>query len=159
MLRLLHQGFTLFFIISIALFSCKTAPKETVSADDNFNAYKESFIEDLWKHYPVMASSVGYHNYDSVLIVPDAASMEVQLAFVKHHMDELAKIDEKALSVNNRTDYLMIRDQLDLTAWNVNSYKGYEWDPSTYNVTGTFAEMLNGSMNPLKTGFVIFTCE
>jgi hypothetical protein len=145
-----YQRFTLLFLISIILLSCKTGPLETVSPDDEFNQYKESFMEDLWKNFPVIASSVGYHKYDSVLIVPDNASREVELAFIKKHLDELAKRDENALSVSNRIDYLMIRDQLDLNAWNVNSYKAHEWNPASYNVTGTFAEMLNGKYEPLE---------
>ena len=137
------------FVVTV-LYSCKTTPPESASPDDGFNQYKESFIEDLWKHYPVLASSVGYHNYDSVLIVPDNSSREKELAFVKTHLDALAKIDEKTLSDNNRTDYLMIRDQLNLFSWYITSYKGFEWDPSSYNINGPFAEMLNGSYAPLE---------
>jgi uncharacterized protein (DUF885 family) len=137
-------------LVVALLYSCKSTPSETVSPDDAFNQYKESFIEDLWIHSPVWASSVGYHKYDSVLIVPDNASREKELAFVKTHLDALAKIDEKTLSDNNRTDYLMIRDQLNLFSWYITSYRGFEWDPSSYNINGPFAEILNGSYAPLE---------
>jgi uncharacterized protein (DUF885 family) len=142
--------FVLWIFVFTALYACKTVPPETVSTDEAFNQYKESFIEDLWKHAPVWASSVGYHKYDSVLIVPDNSSRESDLAFVQAHLDTLGKIDEKSLSDNNRTDYLMIRDQLKSIAWDINSYRAFEWDPSEYNVNGTFAEMLNGSYAPLE---------
>jgi uncharacterized protein (DUF885 family) len=139
-----------FILVVNLLLSCKTAPQETTSANDEFNKYKELFIEDLWKHYPVMASSAGYHKHDSVLIIQDNASRETELTFVKNQLDQLSKIDEKALSVNNLTDYLMIRDQLNLLAWYVNSYKAYEWNPSSYNITGPFAKMLNGQYESLE---------
>jgi uncharacterized protein (DUF885 family) len=138
-------------LVFAALHSCKRTPPESASPDEAFNRYKESFIEDLWKHFPVWASSVGYHNYDSVLIVPDNSSREAELAFVKTHLDSLGKIDEKSLSDNNRTDYLMIRDQLNGQSWYLGSYKSFEWDPSFYNITGPFAEMLTGSYAPLET--------
>jgi uncharacterized protein (DUF885 family) len=138
-------------LVFAALYSCKRTPPESASPDEAFNRYKESFIEDLWKHFPVWASSVGYHNYDSVLIVPDNSSREAELAFVKTHLDSLGKIDEKSLSDNNRTDYLMIRDQLNGQSWYLGSYKSFEWDPSFYNITGPFAEMLTGSYAPLET--------
>ena len=143
----------LFFAILIFAFllSCKSTTEKTVNPDDAFNQYKESFIEDLWKHYPVMASSMGYHKYDSVLIIPNDASRKVELAFVKNHLDVLNQIDQNSLSVNNRTDYLMIRDQLNLFAWDIDNYKAYEWNPSTYNITGPFAEMLNGRYEPLES--------
>ncbi len=137
--------------ISIGFFSCnKKEEQQVVSQDDRFNIYKESFIEDMWKHYPVWASAVGYHRYDSVLIIPDKASREREHAFASMHLDSLSSIDEKSLSANNRTDYLMIRDQLHLISWYVNEYKSYEWDPSSYNITGPFAEMLNGSYDSLE---------
>ena len=150
MLAFRIKKFSLYILISATLLSCKTAPNETTSPDAAFNQYKESFIEDLWKHYPVMASSVGYHKYDSVLIIPDNSSMVVELTFAKNHLDELDKMDVNALSVNNRTDFLMIRDQLNLIVWSVNTYKAHEWNPSTYNITGPFAEMLNGRYEPLE---------
>lgn len=143
------KSLLLIFVFAV-IYSCKTTPSETISTDDTFNQYKESFIEDLWKHAPAWASSVGYHKYDSVLIVPDNSSREADLAFVKAHLDTLSKMDEKALSDNNRTDYLMIRDQLKSIAWDIDSYKGFEWDPSEYNITGPFAEMLNGSYEALE---------
>ena len=145
-----YHKFVLCIFVSAALVSCKTEPKETTSADDLFNQYKESFIEDLWRHDPVRASSAGYHKYDSVLIIPDKSSLETVISFVKNHLDELKRIDENALSVNNRIDYLMIRDELNLLAWNVKSYKAFEWDPAMYNVTGSFAEMLNGKYESLE---------
>jgi len=150
MLAFRIKKFSLYILISATLLSCKTAPNETTSPDAAFNQYKESFIEDLWKHYPVMASSVGYHKYDSVLIIPDNSSMVVELTFAKNHLDELDKMDVNALSVNNRTDFLMIRDQLNLIVWSLNTYKAHEWNPSTYNITGPFAEMLNGRYEPLE---------
>ena len=150
MLAFRIKKFSLYILISATLLSCKTAPNETTSPDAAFNQYKESFIEDLWKHYPVMASSVGYHKYDSVLIIPDNSSMVVELTFAKNHLDELDKMDVNALSVNNRTDFLMIRDQLNLIVWSLNTYKAHEWNPSTYNITGPIAEMLNGRYEPLE---------
>lgn len=143
--------------ISIGFFSCnKKEERQVVSQDDRFNIYKESFIEDMWKHYPAWASAVGYHRYDSVLIIPDKASREREQAFASMHLDSLSSIDEKSLSANNRTDYLMIRDQLHLISWYVNEYKSYEWDPSSYNITGTFAEMLNGSYDSLENRILNF---
>jgi uncharacterized protein (DUF885 family) len=133
------------------IYSCKNTAPEDTSSDEAFNRYKESFIEDLWKHFPLRASSVGYHKYDTMLIVPDHAAREAELAFVEGHLKSLNKIDEKKLSDNNVTDYLMIRDQLNLLSWNIKSYKGFEWDPSSYNVTGSFSEMLNGSYATLES--------
>lgn len=128
----------------ILFFSCNRT-EQLVSQDERFNDYKESFINDLWKQYPVWASSVGYHNYDSALVIPDDDSRNKELAFASAHMDSLNSFDETLLSDNNRTDFFMMKDQLSWISWSINEYRFHEWDPSEYNVTGTFAEMLNGT--------------
>lgn len=119
--------------------------------DKNFDAYKERFVEELWQTYPGWASSVGYHKYDSVLVVPDAAAREKELAFCKKHLDSLAQYDEKSLSDNNKTDRLMIKSQLEASIWAVNEERAYEWNPTAYNVSERFAEILNGTYDSLNT--------
>jgi uncharacterized protein (DUF885 family) len=140
------------FVLGCIILSCTTRTNESAaSLDGPFDSLKESFIRDLWKTYPVAASSMGYHNYDSVLIVPDKSSLDLERAFANAYLDSLKSIDEKLLSDNNRTDFYMIRDQLNYIIWSANEYKSYEWNPSTYNVTGTFAEMLNNNYDSLET--------
>lgn len=128
----------------VFLISC-SRNENTLSQDDRFNTYKESFIKDLWKQYPVWASSVGYHDYDSILPIPDKEDRALELAFASKHTDSLSLFDENSLSDNNQTDYFMIRDLLESITWSINDYRSYAWDPSEYNVTGVFAEMLNGT--------------
>ena len=138
-------------VISILSACQKPKDEQQASQDDRFNTFKESFIEAMWKLYPVTASSMGYHNYDSVLIVPDQASIDAEIAFASAFTDSLKFFDESLLSVNNRTDYLMIRDQLNYILWSAQEYKSDEWDLSSYNVNGTFAEMLNNNYDALET--------
>jgi uncharacterized protein (DUF885 family) len=142
------------FIISIVFSAChdNRGNVETETAADmnpQFETYKTNFIEDLWKVYPTWASSQGYHKYDSVLIVPDDAARQRELAFVKANLDSLKNFNIKALSNNNITDYYMIENQLKSTEWGINELKSFEWNPSEYNVSGPFAEMLNGSYDSI----------
>lgn len=124
---------------------------KTVSAvlDNQFDKYKENFIEELWKVYPGWASSVGYHKYDSILVVPDDASRAKELAFAKANLDSLNSYDLNSLSDNNKTDHHMIMNQLNSIIWGVNEQRSYEWNPSEYNVSGAFAEMLNNNYDSL----------
>lgn len=117
----------------------------TTAIDIPFDNYKNNFIEAYWKVYPTTASSVGYHKYDSVLVVPDENSRNNELAFAQANLDSLKKYDINNLSDNNKTDYYIIENQLKSIIWNINDYKAYQWDPSVYNVSGTFAEMLSGN--------------
>jgi Bacterial protein of unknown function (DUF885) len=120
--------------------------------DDNkaFDKYKNTFIEKLWKINPEWASSQGYHKYDSVLLVPNDKLRQAQLNFVKSNLDSLKNYPIDYLNDNNKTDFYMIKNQLESTMFYINEFKSYEWNPSEYNVCGSFAEILNGNYEPLE---------
>lgn len=134
------------------LMACHTeTPKQEATAgqDGHFDHYKEQFIERLWELYPGWASSQGYHKYDSVLIVPDEAQRSKELAFCKANLDSLKAFDLQSLSDNNQTDYHLIESQLRSTEWYSTTFRSYEWNPSDYNVCGSFAEMLANNYDSL----------
>jgi Bacterial protein of unknown function (DUF885) len=120
--------------------------------DDNkaIDKYKNTFTENLWKINPEWASSQGYHKYDSVLLVPDGKLRQSQLNFVKANLDSLKNYPIENLNDNNKTDFYMIKNQLESTEFYVNEFKSYQWNPSEYNVCGSFAEILNGNYEPLE---------
>jgi uncharacterized protein (DUF885 family) len=120
------------------------------AADKRFDAYKERFIIELWKVYPAWASSVGYHKYDDVLVVPDENSRGREMAFCKAHLDSLKKYQLADLSDVNKTDYYLIDNQLKYAMWGITDEKQYEWDPSAYNVSGGFADMLGNNYDSLN---------
>lgn len=141
-------------IICISIASCGSDTQATETqtlADMNrpFDKYKERFIEELWKVYPGWASSQGYHKYDSVLVVPNDASRAKELTFAKTNLDSLKSFDINGLSDNNKTDYYMIENQLRSTEWSIIELRSFEWNPSEYNVSGAFAEILNGNYDSL----------
>ncbi|MFL5763982.1 MAG: DUF885 domain-containing protein [Bacteroidia bacterium] len=141
-------------VISLSLFSCgsdKNSEDKKAAADLNpaFDTYKNNFIEELWKVYPGWASSQGYHKYDSVLVVPDDAERAKEIAFAKANLDSLKKFDLAGLSDNNKTDHHMIGNQLNSIIWSVNEMRSWEWNPTEYNVSGAFAEILNGNYDSL----------
>jgi uncharacterized protein (DUF885 family) len=141
-------------IITILLASCLGESKEAEAkivhnANPQFENYKSRFIEELWTVYPGWASSQGYHKFDSVLIVPNEASRAKELSFAKANLDSLKSFDISGLSDNNKTDYYMIENQLKSIDWSINEMKSFEWNPSEYNVSGAFAEILNGNYDSL----------
>ncbi len=140
-------------ILSIALFSifisCKKSELDNATQNKNFETYKNYFIDELWKNNPGFASSQGFHKYDSVLKVPTNAYRNEQLQFVKNQQDSLKKYSVEELVSNNATDYYMIKNYLDGSVFSIKELKSFEWDPSEYNVCGSFAEMVNGSYDSL----------
>lgn len=141
-------------IICFSIIACEGDHKDNKTAtiqgkDVRFDAYKNNFVEELWKTYPGWASSQGYHKYDSVLIVPDKDARAKELSFIKANLDSLKSYDLQSLSDNNKTDYYMIENQLRSAEWSINEFRSLEWNPSEYNVSGAFAEMLNGTYDSL----------
>jgi uncharacterized protein (DUF885 family) len=134
------------FFVMVSIVSASGRPQE---ADRHFDVFKGSFIESLWELYPTWASSIGYHKFDAVLPVPDDAQRNKELAFCRSNLAALRKFKVSDLSDANQTDYHLIENQLLSTEWNIKELKSYEWDPSTYNVSGTFAEMLANDYAPL----------
>lgn len=141
-------------MVLTVLAACNNQPTNNTTmiadADNRFDAYKERFVEELWEQYPGWASSMGYHKFDSVLAVPDAAAREKELAFCKRQLDSLAQYDDKDLSDNNKTDRLMMKSQMEAAIWSATEERAYEWNPTAYNVSERFAEILNGTYDSLN---------
>jgi uncharacterized protein (DUF885 family) len=138
--------FGLLLVLSFA--GCK---KDGATADEDtpFDKFKQQYIDALWKHNPDWASSVGYHKYDSVLVIPNDASRAEQVAFIKNMKGQLASFNLMQLPPLNQIDYHLIENQLKSTLWQIDTLKAYQWDPSSYNVIGNFAFILNEHYAPL----------
>ncbi len=135
--------------LAAALCSCgnntenKTADRSAdMLMDTSFDRYKEAFIERLWEMYPAWASGVGYHKHDSVLVVPDEAFHKKEVEFANQNLDSLKKFELAKLSSTNKTDYLILENALNAILFSVNEFKDFEWNPASYNVSGSFAEIL-----------------
>ncbi len=136
----------------LALSSCKKdgmAPEEGGHDDAAFNAYTNHFLENLWKENPDAATQMGYHKYDSILVVPTTSNLQHLYKFAGSNMDSLARFASGSLSDANKIDYQLIQNELQKMQWHVKSLRDYEWDPSSYNVINTFAYILNEHYAPL----------
>jgi uncharacterized protein (DUF885 family) len=148
------------FAVSL-LFSCNKSVKTTTdkALDQKFDKYKEGFVTTLWKINPGWASGVGYHKLDSVLVIPDANETKVQLDFANAQLDSLKQYDLESLSDNNKTDFQMIKNQVEASIFSIKELKSSEWNPSEYNVCGAFAEILNGSYDSLEVRLRAFNIK
>ncbi len=127
--------------------------------DAKFNKYKEAFVLEMWKVYPGWASSVGYHKYDNVLIVPNEASRKNEAAFCNKQLAELHKFQLNGLSDLNKVDYHLIENQLKYAVWSIEELLAWQWDPTNYNVCGSFADMLGNTYAPLDTRLKSFKAK
>ncbi len=145
-------------IIALVLFvgfftACKKdgsdAPKQGSIDDAAFNNYETHFLDELWKLNPDWATSVGYHKYDSVLLIPSKQNREKLLNFTKVQLDSLGRYNPTTFTQSNKMDFAMMQNQMQYMQWQIERLKEYEWNPSSYNVIGTFAYILNEHYAPL----------
>lgn len=141
---------TLLIIFAMCSLSCKKKDENPELANKRFELYKKYFVDELWKMNPDMASKMGYHKYDSSLKIPDSAYLKEKIKFSEIHLDSLKNYDPEVLSSNNATDYHMLKNYLEGTIFNLTELKTFEWDPSSYNVCESFAEILNGNYDSLE---------
>ncbi len=117
--------------------------------DAAFVVYENSFLDGLWKLDPDWATSVGYHKYDSLLLVPDDKLRDKRVTFAKIQLDSLSRFEVTTLNDADKIDYHLMQNQMQEMEWSIQQLRSYQWDPSTYNVIGTFAYILNEHYAPL----------
>ena len=134
----------LLVIFVITFFGCSN------NYNSKFDTFKNNFVTNLWIQFPEWASSQGYHKFDDKLSIPNDETRKKQLDFTNKYNDSLMGFDLEKLSDNNKTDFYLIKNQLESFIFSTNELKSYQWNPAEYNVCGNFAEILNGSYAPLE---------
>ena len=115
----------------------------------NFEQFSQQFIDSLWQESPTWALYSGYHKYDAVLKVPNAANRGKSLQFIETQLNLLKQFDIKSLSSGEVIDYHLIENLLLRDQWEINTFRSWQWDPSSYNVAGGFAQIINEDFAPL----------
>lgn len=141
------------FVISLLsiLFSCSTPNKTNNSQTDQaFDSFKEAFMDAYWKQYPGSSLWAGYGKYDHILTIPNEATRSSSRQFCNNYLKELKTFDQEKLTPNNRTDWKMIKNELESSLWSLDKFKGYEWTPSSYNIAGSFNQILINQNRPIE---------
>jgi uncharacterized protein (DUF885 family) len=125
------------------------ASTTTVAEKLTFNQYSQQFIDELWVLSPTWALYRGKHVNDGYLEIPNKAGRDKTLAFVKQQQKALAQFDPQSLSANELIDYRLLTNLMESMQWDIIRFKGWQWDPSNYNVAGGFAQIINEDFAPL----------
>ncbi len=123
----------------------------------SFDNYKEGFIDELWKLNPSFATEEGFHNYDSVIDIPSQDKMQQKLTAYGVLQDSLHKFDLNNLSDNNKTDYYLIDNYFNSSKWYTDTFKQWQWDPSSYNVGEDFDMVASRKDIPLNEKLTIIS--
>ena len=143
-------GVLLFSFIALSCGQDKKGENQnSLTTNLDFKSYKERLILRFWKMYPTWASSQGFHDYDSMLNIPDQNQRAKELKFIADELDSIKQFNPDLLNENARTDYYLIVNQLNALDWEIDDLKSFEWNPASYNLGSTFGEMLNNSYDKL----------
>ncbi|NNC84785.1 MAG: hypothetical protein HKN75_01810, partial [Bacteroidia bacterium] len=132
--------FILALVIAVTTSSCDMITKDK-DKDSSFHEYKEQFIEKLWELEPSWALSVGYHKYDTLLQIPNAELREWKRSQYAMQGMAINYFKPEELNDVNRTDFGLIKDFVESQKFYHEQFKSYEWNPSNYNVGGSFAKI------------------
>jgi uncharacterized protein (DUF885 family) len=122
---------------------------KTQAEQVTFAGFSEQFIDALWTLSPTWALYSGKHVNDGHLEIPDDAGRNATLTFVKTQQDKLTQFDKSALTAQDLIDYELVSNLLGSMKWEVERFKSWQWDPSSYNVSGGFAQLINEEFAPL----------
>jgi hypothetical protein len=133
------------YLLALGAVGCSSPDKTAATgADARFDAFKGKFIEALWQQNPDAASGQGYHKYDSLLVIPNAAQRQSDAAFAQKHLAALGTFGLDSLSPNNRIDLRLLRNELRAQRWYADTLKTWQWNPASYNLGASVGDLLNG---------------
>lgn len=142
----MHKLFFLALVSSILL-NCEQANStQEVNKSTSFEDYKSEFLEQYWELNPVSATYNGYAKFNDQLPIPDEEREKYLLAQYQQLLNELDNFTVENLSNSNRVDYELIKNQLESSIWYIEEFDAGSWNPSTYNLGGTFFYTLKGEL-------------
>lgn len=131
-------------IVALGVAGCSAADKPVEGGDARFDAFKGQFIEELWKQNPDYASGQGYHEYDSLLVIPNDAQRQSDAAFAQKYLAAMGTFRLDSLSPNNQIDLRLLRNELRAQRWYADTLKSWQWNPASYNLGASVGDLLNG---------------
>ncbi len=152
---MLLGGLRLFLILlfTVVIIACDRQKvkesTEVMTPDQQFDNLKPVLLEKIWRLNPEWATSVGYHKYDDVLVIPTPKRQADEVNSYRAMLQELHQVNQTSLSPNNHTDYQMLDDFFNGRIWYATVLKPAEWNPSEYNIGSGVAEILNGRYDSL----------
>ncbi len=151
-------AFTSICLISLLLTGCAMPPTRltaqsasAVTPDAAFQRHVDTVLDEMFQAFPEYAMQEGNYRYAELMTVPDAAQRQRDIEFYKRQLDLLSSIDPARLSVSNRIDHELMRNRFAFERWHIETFKSWQWQPSSYNVGSDFGVLINTEFAPLET--------
>jgi len=110
-----------------------SAARPASQADAAFASLSQRFLDEGLALSPVNASQVGDHRYDAELDDLSAAGRQQAIDWARGMLAELDRIDAGALSREHQVDALILRNHLEGSLWDLETFQSWAWDPQLYS--------------------------
>jgi len=116
--------------------------------DARFEAFAQRYVQELIDRDPEAATRLGEHRNDHRLNDYSAKGVERDVTAAKDGLKELARIDVKKLSPEDSVDYRILKNRLEAQVYELETLKGWQWNPLQYNVGGALYALISREFAP-----------
>ena len=128
----LFQRFLGLFLAVVVALASPEMTAAVPSADEQFEALGERYLDEFPALSPVWATLLGDHRFDGQLgqVGPEARRREG--ACYRRFLDELSRIPRESLSRANQVDAALLDHQLRFDLWQLEQLREWAWNPLLY---------------------------
>jgi len=116
--------------------------------DARFEAFAQKHVQELLDRDPETATRLGEHRNDARLNDYSTQGVERDLAAAKGGLADLARIDPKKLSAEDAVDYRILKNRLESQVYELQTLRGWQWNPLQYNVGGAIYALISREFAP-----------
>jgi uncharacterized protein (DUF885 family) len=109
------------------------AAQSATQADAAFASLSRRYLDEGLALSPVNATQIGDHRFDAQLDDMSATGRQKAGAWARGMLTELDGIDPVNLSRENQVDALVLRNQLEGSLWDLETFQSWAWDPQVYS--------------------------
>jgi uncharacterized protein (DUF885 family) len=120
----------------LATLFCATLANAQSEVDRAFETLARNFLAELPAISPVGATLMGDHSADGQLDEVDAAARDRAIGVYTEYQEELAALDDDALSRANKVDARILALELESRLWNLRVLEEWAWNPLLYTNIG-----------------------
>ncbi len=117
-------------------------------SDAQFEAFAKKYSHDLLEREPETATRLGEHRNDARLNDYSARGVKRDLAAAKGGLAQLARIDPRKLSPEDSVDYRTLKNRLESQVYELQTLRGWQWNPLQYNVGGAIYALIAREFAP-----------
>jgi uncharacterized protein (DUF885 family) len=132
-------------LIPILALALAAAP---ANGDARFEAFAQKYIQELLDRDPETATRLGEHRNDARLNDYSAAGVRKDLAAARSALAELSRIELSTLSAEDAVDARTLKNRLDSQIYELETVRGWEWNPLQYNVGGAIHALISREFAP-----------